>query len=140
MLRFVREMIALRKRHPILRRRDFFRGAGPIGDLERDIIWHGVEPGRPDISSHSRTLAFALNGSLTAREPDRDFYVACNAWREPLSFRIPRAPTGRPWRRTVDTALASPLDIVELDQGPHVLENSTYLVAPYSLVVLISDA
>lgn len=139
-LRFVREMIALRKRHPVLRRRDFFQGAGPRGDREPDIVWHGVEPGWPDFSPHSRSLAFALNGSLTTREPDRDFYVACNAWREPLSFRIPRSPTGRSWRRAVDTALASPLDIVELDQGPRVPEYSTYLVAPFSLLMLISEA
>src|SRR5205814_2251524 len=35
-LRFVHEMIALRKRHPVLRRRQFFRGSGPTGHLEPD--------------------------------------------------------------------------------------------------------
>src|SRR6202040_2608378 len=44
-LRFVREMIALRKRHPILRRRRFLDGAS--------AVWHGVEPFRPDFSSWS---------------------------------------------------------------------------------------
>src|SRR5262249_10772469 len=36
-LRFVRMLIELRKRHPALRRRSFFRGAGPHGDMPRDI-------------------------------------------------------------------------------------------------------
>src|SRR5206468_3739854 len=38
-LRFVREMIALRKRHPALRRRGFFHG----GAKRPDVAWHGVE-------------------------------------------------------------------------------------------------
>src|SRR5438105_2790271 len=102
--RFVREMIALRKRHPGLRRRDFFDGKGPDDDAKPDIIWHGIKPGTPDFSSASRTLAFATDGTRTGREPDRDFYVACNAWDTEVAFRIPRAPSGKRWRRTVNTA------------------------------------
>jgi glycogen operon protein len=142
-LRFVRLMIALRKRHAVLRRRRFFRGAGPDGTLEPDVIWHGVLPHQPDFSSTSRTLAFALDGRLAdperATPPDRDFYVVCNAWQETISFEVPASPSGRRWRRTVDTALASPLDIVELDEGPIVPAPTVYPVAPFALVVLISE-
>src|SRR6185503_4313943 len=91
--RFTQLMIALRKRHPALRRRVFFRGAGPTGEYEPDIFWHGVEPFRPDFSPGSRTLAFTLDGNQTGREPDRDFYVACNAWSEPLWFGVPPSPS-----------------------------------------------
>jgi glycogen operon protein len=127
--RFAREMIALRKRHPALRRRHFLaRG---------DVIWHGVQPYRPDFSAASHTLALVLDGRHTGREPDRDFYLAFNAWKESLSFVIPPAPQNRPWRRVVDTALASPLDIVGEDEGPSVPEWSAYAVAPFSLIVLI---
>jgi isoamylase len=139
-LRFVREMIQLRKRHPALRRRDFFRGTGAEGHLAPDVVWHGIEPGLPDFSAHSRTLAYALDGHQTGGEPDRDFYVALNAWREPLPFRIPLPPSGGLWRRVVDTALASPLDIVPTEEGPAVAANTQYPVAPYSLIVLISAA
>src|SRR5262249_31313001 len=135
----VREMILLRKSHPALRRGTFFRGAGPDGDHKPDIIWHGAKPGQPDFSATARTLAFALDGSQTGREPDRDFYVACNARSEPVSFRIPRSPSGRPWRRIVDTALNSPLDIVAAGEGPRVAATSAYPVAPFAAVVLISD-
>jgi isoamylase len=138
-LRFVREMIQLRLRHPALRRPRFFRGHGFDGHMEPDVIWHGVEPFEPDFSAHSRTLAFALDGSLTGREPDRDFYVALSAWREPLTFRVPPSPSGRRWRRIVDTALASPLDIVGLDEGPQVPVFAHYPVAPHSVVVFISE-
>ena len=141
--RFVQMLIALRRRHSALRRRSFFRGPGPVGDQRPDIIWHGTEPFRPDFGSASRTLAFALDGSRTGRlppePPDRDFYVACNAWIDPLNFRIPHAPTGRLWRRVIDTALASPADIVELDAGPLVPFEKPYRVEAHSMIVLISE-
>jgi glycogen operon protein len=129
--RFAREMIALRKRHPALRRRSFLRPG--------DVRWHGVEPDRPDFTTASRTLALTLDGRLTGREPDRDFYIACNAWRDAVRFTLPRSPQGRAWRRVVDTALAPPLDIVGLDEGPVLHAGSAYALAPYALLVLIAE-
>lgn len=137
--RFFREMIWLRKRHPALRRHSFFRGDGQGPDDDPDVIWHGVRPFRVDFSAHSRTLAFAINGARTGREPDADFYVACNAAAEPQGFRIPPSPSDRPWRRVVDTALPSPQDIISSVEGVPVRVNSTYNVAPFSLIVLLAD-
>jgi glycogen operon protein len=137
-LRFVREMIALRFRHPALRRRGFFRGPEATRGHGADVIWHGVEPGAPPFSPFFRTLAFCLDGSLTGREPDCDFFMACNAWREAIAFRVPMAPSRRPWRRIVDTALASPQDIVPENEGPEVKTGSVYSVSPHSLIVLIT--
>jgi glycogen operon protein len=139
-LQFVREMIQLRHRHAALRRRHFLRGAGLHEDLEPDVIWHGVEPNKPDFTPLSRSLAFVLDGSQTEREPDRDFYILCNAWEEPLEFRVPPSPSQRIWRRLVDTALRPPEDIRENEDGPRVAFGSMYRAAPYSSVVLISEA
>jgi glycogen operon protein len=130
-LRFVRELVALRKRHPALRRRHFFRGP--------EVVWHGLKPNRPDFGATSRTLALALDGRQTGREPDRDIYMAFNAWSEPLAFTVPPAPQGRPWRRVIDTALTSPADIVGLDEGPVVRVGSDYSVASFSTLVLIAE-
>jgi glycogen operon protein len=141
-LRFAKGMIALRKRHPVLRRSSFL--GGPTDrDRRSDITWHGVRPGSPDFSAGSRTLAFALDGTQSGRvglPPDRDFYIACNAWTEPIAFRIPLSPTGRHWRRVVDTSLPSPQDLVEPDQGLPIPTLTEYPVAPHSLIVLVSDA
>ncbi|MHB1425118.1 MAG: glycogen debranching protein GlgX [Gemmataceae bacterium] len=130
-LRFAREMIALRKRHPALRRRSYLWGS--------DVIWHGVVPYKPDFSPWSRSLALVLDGRRTGREPDRDIYMAFNAWIGTLNFRIPPAPQGRKWHRVVDTALESPLDIVGLDEGPRIEAGSTYPVVPFSTLVLIAE-
>jgi isoamylase len=131
-LRFVKMMMALRKRHPALQRPGFFR--------EGDIHWHGVYPNLPDWSPASRTMALVLDGQRTGREPDRDFYMAFTSWHEPLPFIVPPSPGNKAWRRVIDTGLASPDDIVELDTGPHVPAEEAYVLAPYSLVVLIAEA
>src|SRR5690606_14930977 len=89
---------------PLLRRLPRF-GHEPTAD----IIWHGVQPRRPDFSPSSHTIAFALDGRLTGREldpdyqPDQDFYVAANGSKEPVTFCIPPSPSRRPWRRVIDT-------------------------------------
>jgi glycogen operon protein len=134
-LRFAREMIALRKRHPALRRRGFFRG----GAKRPDVAWHGVDVGWPDFSGAGRVLAYVLDGSQTGREPDGDFYIALNAWREPIKFEIPPAPSGRPWRRLVDTALPAPQDIVRPGEGPIINARGNYWAAPFSTLVLFSE-
>jgi len=148
-LRFYREIIWLRKRHPALRRRRYFRNesrssAKPAeskpGEFGQEIVWHGVEPFRPDFSGTSLSIAFSLDGRQTYREPDCDFYVAVHAGGEARAFRIPPSPSGRPWRRVVDTALASPADILDEDKAPNVPFDVRYLVAPSSLMVLISQS
>ena len=136
--RFVRKMIALRKRHHSLRRRTFFDNASAQTPA---IVWHGTRPCRPDFSSGGRTLAFALDGRRTDRaEVDRDIYVAMNAFWEPLAFRIPASPSGRPWRRAVDTARPSPEDAQGLDEGPVVPVSRDYRLEARSMIVLVSEA
>ena len=138
--RFTTMLIALRRHHPALRRRDFLRGTGTEGNLRPDVIWHGVEPFAPDFSQRSKTLAFCLDGTQTLRELDRDFYVACNAWIDAIAFRIPRSPNGKPWRRAIDTSLLSPLDILGPDEGPVIPAELPYHLAAHSMIVLISEA
>jgi len=196
-LRFVRELIWLRRRHPVFRRRRFFSGqfrpaeikpslrvsfdpaqtgagpfpsAGPVRPGEAglsgetrlpapipqtpppaalaglaDIHWHGVEPFQPDFSHDSHSLAFTLDGRFTGREHDPDYridcdvYVALNAWQLPLEFRIPPAPTRRTWHRVIDTAQPSPDDFLPEGEGPVVPEGTTYILKPFSTLLLISE-
>lgn len=139
-LRFVHRMIALRKAHPVFRRQSFF--VGSESGLPPEILWHGQEPVRPDFSAASRELAFALDGRRCDRPGvvDRDFYVAMNAGDRALEFKIPASPSGRPWRRVVDTALESPDDFLDPDRRPEVPVLHSYRVAEHSLIILASDA
>ena len=101
-----------------MRRRTFFTGERG-GHTARDrLAWSRASQAR--LFFDSRSLACALDGRRSDRPGvvDRDIYVAVNAWPRPLAFTIPAAPSGRPWRRAVDTALASPEDIIEEERGP----------------------
>ncbi len=82
--------------------------------------WFGTS-GPADTGDASRSLAWHVG----------DLYVIANAYWEPLAFAI-QAP-GR-WVRIVDTALASPDDIVEPSAAPAV--DGTYDVAARSVVIL----
>ncbi|MGL6096151.1 MAG: glycogen debranching protein GlgX [Fimbriiglobus sp.] len=198
-LRFVREMIWLRRRHPVFRRRRFFVGelgpvagkailaqqtfppSGPTRPGEAgmpadrtgrvsalptgsnlseprsgvmlpartplaDIHWHGVEPYKPDFGPASRALAFALDGRFTGRDgdpdyhPDNDFYVAMSTNPGVMQFTVPPSPTGRRWHRLADTGLDSPDDILPEGNGAKVWPGDKLTVAPFGLVILMSEA
>lgn len=98
--------------------------------------WHGVKVGKPDWSFDSHSLATSIdcaNGSLL-------LYLILNAYWEPLEFELPPVRNSHePWRRTIDTSLDSPDDIVEHLSAPIVATRS-YLVAPHSVVALFSRA
>lgn len=122
--RFFKLMIAFRKAHPSLGRSRFWRG---------DVTWYGVGP-EPDLSYHSRSLAFCLHG---ASQNDRDIYVMINAYWEDLEFRIQEGKS-QDWRLVVDTGLESPRDIADPghERG---LGGVAYRVRGRSVVVLLGS-
>jgi glycogen operon protein len=103
---------------------------------EADIAWHGVKLEQPDWSHYSHSLAL----SLEAQKHKLRFHVILNAYWEPLDFELP--PVGRGdqdlWRRWIDAALDSPLDIVEWQKAPPVT-GRTYRAGPRSVVVLLAN-
>jgi len=109
MLRFTREMIALRKRHRNLRRTRFI---DPHEKSRGGICWYGetLEPPRwndPD----ARILCFTLAG-LEEGEPA--LHVMINMTSDVRALPLPK---GR-WRRVVDTAQPPPDDILPPSDAP----------------------
>lgn len=132
-LRFFKLMIAFRKRYGSLCRRGFFNGEVNERGLV-DISWHGCKlfsPGWQD--PNSKVLAYTLGGF----EGETDIHVMLNMHWEALDFEIPQIE-GRNWYKVVDTALVSPMDIVEPCQEV-VVSGNNYLVKDRSVVVLISE-
>jgi glycogen operon protein len=109
-LRFVREMIALRKRHASLRRRRFLTGRTGTGRAgQPDVVWYGRTLEPPDWHAPSSTiLRFTLSGQ---EEGEGDLHVILNLTDRPETVPIPAIPTQR-WHRAVTTSMKPPLDIV----------------------------
>jgi isoamylase len=97
---------------------------------------HGVRLDTPDTGAESHSLAVtasSLSGDLL-------MHFALNAWWQPLDFDLPALPdwASSGWRRVIDTARASPLDLcdpatADAVAGPH------HRVEPRSSVVLFAS-
>jgi len=131
MQRFVRMLTWLRRRHPVLRGSAF---VDPFSGSQGGMRWHGVTLGQPDWSHPSHALAWELCAAAEGVN-DINFYVAFNAWREALVFKLPPGA----WRRIIDTHLASPADIVE-EASAELWGAGEVLVHADTAVVLVSEA
>jgi isoamylase len=102
---------------------------------QADFTWHGIALGRPDWSASSHSIAFTAKATM-----DRVVvHVLVNAYWEPLDFELPPLSDdgGGSWRRWIDTALASPDDIVD-GEGAAPVPGAAYRAQPRSVVVLLS--
>ncbi|RJX29414.1 MAG: glycogen debranching enzyme GlgX [Desulfurivibrio sp.] len=115
MFRFVKEMIAFRKRHPCLMRRRFVTGGKPRNARLPDITWHGRKLGKP-VWNNQRATFLALTMGGAGKE--EDLHVIFNMSARVMGFALPDIP-GRRWRLAIDTGAASPDDIrLPEDQTP----------------------
>ncbi|MEQ1802342.1 MAG: alpha-amylase family glycosyl hydrolase [Gammaproteobacteria bacterium] len=131
MLNFVRQLIALRRRHPGLSRPAFLTGRTNPARGMPDIAWHGNLPGESPWNASARYLAFTLSGCSAAEE---DLHVLINMSDRSESVELP-AIAGRRWHLAVDTARESPWDIVARD-AQITWAAPRYLSQPRSVVVL----
>lgn len=131
LLRFVKNMIAFRKDHPMLRRGDFFKSG-------KGITWHGEKAGKPDWESESQWLAFMLDGTASPDYKDDYIFVMFNASSERRFFDVP--DVGREWVCFADTNLVSPADICDNLDDAHVVgyKCAKYRVRPQSAVILVT--
>ncbi|MFG2137845.1 glycogen debranching protein GlgX [Streptomyces sp. NPDC048650] len=117
MLDFTRELIALRRDHPVFRRRRFFQGVTVRGSRDglSDIAWFtpaGREMTDEDWEAgFAKSLTVFLNGQAISepdprgrRIPDDSFLLLFNAHYEPLDFTVPGS-VGAWWSVVVDTAI-----------------------------------
>jgi glycogen operon protein len=115
LLDFTRELVRLRREHPALRRRKFFRGRSIHGGDVKDIVWL-----RPDgqemtdtewdaVSSRSigmRLEGGALNDVSPTGDPivDDDLLLLFNANDQPVRFTAPAALSDGTWQLEIATA------------------------------------
>jgi isoamylase len=131
LLDFTCQLIALRREHPVFRRRRFFSGrpaiaAGTPGDGLRDISWltpAGTEMTVDDWrTGYARSLGVLLNGdAITEPDPrgevitDDSFLLLINAHDQPVRFTVPGTELADGWQVVVDTA--APVEHVPAGNG-----------------------
>jgi isoamylase len=131
MLRFTREIVALRKRHASLRRPRF---VDPEDKGPGSVRWYGRGKAPPDWSdSEARVLCFTLLG-LDADEPALHILINMSGERVPLPLPVPAA--GFVWRRVVDTSLAPPEDVLPPDTAVPPQREGSYDLAARAVAVL----
>jgi glycogen operon protein len=144
LLAFTRSMIALRRRHPLLRRRNFFQGPlAPVG-VEYDVEW--LSPDGQEIgpalwnNPELRCFGLLLNGRVMREQDERGqpihdevFLILFNAGHEPIAFILPDWPDDPLWEVLVDTAEPKV-------NGGRVPSSEMYQIQPRSLVVLAERA
>ena len=132
--RFTADLIALRRRHPVFRRRRFLTAAAAA-----DLRWFtpsGAEMTSQDWADPlARSIVLFIDGST---DPDVDaegtplvddnFLVFVNAWWEPLTFSVPGSFVPQPWEIVCDS-----FDPARTGRAAQQLE-----VGPRSAVVLRS--
>jgi isoamylase len=117
LLRFTRQLIRLRRRHPVFRRRGFFYGRRIRGSEVKDLAWFrpdGKEMTEEDwTNAHTRCFGLRLAGDAIPevdarghRVVDDTFLILLNAHHEPLPFVLPAHRRGVRWEVLVDTRSA----------------------------------
>ena len=114
-LEFTRQLIALRREHPVFRRRRFLSGEAAHGGESEvgDIAWYTIRGRRMSeadwTESEKRAFVVFLNGEAIAepdprgeRVVDDSFLLLFNAFHEPLAVTLP-AEIERTWTCVIDT-------------------------------------
>jgi isoamylase len=137
---FTRRLIALRKQHPVLHRRDFFQGRAVAGEGVKDLRWLSPS-GREmnDAAWHSgfgRALGVEMRGDVIPeldengeRIADDTLLLLLSASHTGVSFVLPNPPVGDRWEVVLDTS--------ERGGKPRVRRGiGSFRLSPRSLVLL----
>lgn len=143
LLRFFRQCIELRRRHPVFRREDFFPHANPLsGGAGEEIRWQHLTPGQPDWSDECHGLGVLLQGRRKNQPRDDDFFIMLNGDRtRELVFTPPPVPPNtrsRRWHMIIDTAAEPPLDIALKGRALDATGAAAIPVPPLTVKVLQS--
>ncbi len=140
-LRFVREMIAFRRRHPAFLRPEFLTGAHYSSHIMPDVEWFGADGKPADWGKMNRFIAYRLLGTRATVAQDcdeNDFCVMFNSSVSDLTVTLCPPPPGRKWYRAIDTAKPSPADILPEGAEEKLQNDAKYRILGRSGVVLIS--
>jgi len=118
---FTRRLIALRRRHPTLRRQRYLHGRDLSAEGVRDILWYSPKGGEmtPERwqDPEARCVGMLMNGRARPDMApdgialiDSMLLMLLNAAEGQQQFVMPRLSAGSAWRRVLDTSLPELVD------------------------------
>ncbi len=119
-LAFAKRVIALRREHPVFRRRNFFQGRAIRGTQVKDIVW--LKPDGHEMSDEewahdfARCLGVFLSGEAMEERDQRgrtvkddNLLLLFNSHHEAIPFRLPVIGKTMVWQSLLDTHFAGGL-------------------------------
>ncbi len=135
---FVRNVIAFRREHGVLRNGDHLDGQSHNGHPPVAVSWHGQHAWQADWSAESRTLAMLISGGPPASKGGDDIYAAFNMHWESHGFQLPQLPAERRWHIVVNTAMPAGKDSWPAGAEPELSDQNCVWAADRSVVILVS--
>ncbi len=128
---FFKNLLALRKNHPVLRQKEQLRLMDYRSCGYPDLSYHGEEPWKPMMERYSHQIGMMLCGKYgtSGAEEDNSFYIGVNMHWEEHSYALPKLPKGEQWELCLCT---------EKDREV-VVEEQCITVSPRSICVFISN-
>lgn len=105
-LEFVKALIALRKKHPILHPPEEFRIMDTLACGYPDLSYHGEAAWRPILENYNRHIGLMYCGKYAHDAQDQEdnfFFMAFNMHWIPHKFALPKLPGGYEWQLLLDT-------------------------------------
>jgi glycogen operon protein len=140
LLEFTAKLIELRKKHPNLRRRNFYQDRSIRNSIVKDIAWFasdGHEMSEEEWNAGwIRSIAVLFNGETlgTVDEmgkplTDDTFLLVLNSYHDAVSYKLPPSPHNRGWRNLLDTNnLESPFSNGPVEKDPEIAGRSLRLL------------
>lgn len=123
LFRFVKLMIAFRKKHSILHLGRFL--------TDSDVEWHGKQPLKPKWQEHDLFVAFTMKDP----ENGEDIYAAFNPQAEAVDIEFPLPPEHLAWHWIANTINPPPFDIIEESEAQRVTHQH-YKLSAHSSIIL----
>ena len=101
---FFKKLIAFRKKHPVIRRKDFYMGMNSSGYPE--LSFHSEKAWELNKESPFHTFGFMYAETVKEHNADYDCFIYCgvNTFWEERSLELPKLPENMQWHKIAYTA------------------------------------
>lgn len=135
---FVKNLISIRKSHPILHLNKDLRVMDYLGCGYPDVSFHGEEAWRPILDHVSRQVGILYCGKYAKinKKEDQFIYIVYNMHWDEHEFAKPRLPKNKSWSKIIDTFDPNQTKKIE---NSNKLEKEKIKVSARSIQIYISE-